>query len=84
MTAIIKRPLYAYKSDMVLPLSIGGCHQWGQVVSPFCIEVRVGHSDVDELLDTPGFSVIFPVDREDLYTLHGDLAVWPPIKVQVL
>ena len=37
------------------------------------------HSDVDGLLDAPCYSVLFPI--KDLYTLHGDLVVWPPIKV---
>ena len=45
------------------------------------IEVQVEHSDVDGLLDAPSGPVIFEV--EDMYTIHGDLAAWPPIKVQV-
>ena len=37
------------------------------------------YSDVDGLLDAPGFFLV-----EDLYTLHGDLVAWPPIRVQGL
>ena len=46
------------------------------------IEVWGEHSDIDELIDAPGDPIILLV--EDLYTLHGDLVAWPPIKVQVL
>ena len=46
------------------------------------IEIWVEHSYVDGLPTAPGGPVIFSV--EDLYTLHGAMVAWPPIKVQVL